>query len=96
MNHDGHIIRAVRELCEFLAERCADRKILDELARVAADRSRWHKGRHLFDLARDKTLKRTRGESRLESQFMFEEICAIGLARQLGVEEREITRIVAG
>jgi hypothetical protein len=121
MNYGGDIVRAIRELCEFFAERCADREILDDLARVAADRSRWYTGRHLFDLARDKTLKRTRGDSRLESQFLFEEICgktlynlsghaapfdvdspywvvpnAIRLARQLGVEEREITCIVAG
>ena len=121
MNYGGDIIRAIRELCEFFAARCEDRAILIELAQVAADRPRWQRGRHLFDLARNKTLKKARGNAKLKSQFLFEEICgktlynlsghsapfdadspywvvpnALKLARQLGVEESEITRIVAG
>jgi hypothetical protein len=121
MNYGGDIARAVRELCELFADRCADRALLDELAQVAADRPHWHKGRALFDLARSKTLNESRGNAKLESQFLFEEICgktlynlsghsapfdadspywvvpnALRLARQLGAEEREITRIVAG
>jgi hypothetical protein len=121
MNYGGDIIRGIRELCEFFASRCEDRATLDELAQVASDRSRWHKGRHLFEVARNKTLKHSRGNPTLEAQFLFEEICgktlsnlsgqsasfdvdspywiipnALKLARQLGVAESEITRIVAG
>jgi hypothetical protein len=121
MNYGGDIIRVIRELCAFFAERCEDRATLDDLAQAASDRSKWPKGRHLFELARNKTIKKARGDARLECQFRFEEICgktlynlsgqpapfdadspfwvvpnALKLARQLGIEEREITRIVAG
>jgi hypothetical protein len=120
MNYGGDIVRGIRELCEFFADHCEDRALLDDLAEVAGDRSRWHRGRHLFDLARNKTLKSS-GDAKVDSQALFEEICgktlynlsgqpapfdadspywvvpnALRLARRLGVEEREITRIVAG
>lgn len=121
MNYGGDIIRAIRELCKFFAERCEDRATLDTLAQAAADPSKWPNGRHLFEFARSKARKNVHGDAKLESQFLFEEICgktlynlsgqpapfdadspfwivpnALKLARQLGVEEREITRIVAG
>jgi hypothetical protein len=121
MNYGGDIVRAIRDLCVFFAERCEDRATLDELAQAATDRSEWPKGRHLFEFARSKTNMKARGNAKLECQFLFEEICgktlynlsgqsapfdadspywvvpnALKLARQLGVEEREITRIVAG
>lgn len=121
MNYGGDIIRGIRELCEFFAERCEDRTNLDELAKAIADRSKWPKGRHLFDVARSKSAKKARGNPKLEAQFLFEEICgktlynlsgqsapfdadsaywvvpnALKLARQLGVPESEISRIVAG
>ena len=121
MNYGGDIIRGIRELCEFFATRCEDRATLDELAQAATDRSRWQKGRHLFEFARNKTVKKSRGSTKLEAQYLFEEICgktlynlsgqsapfdadspywvvpnALKLARQLGVEESEITKIVAG
>jgi len=121
MNYGGDIIRGIRELCEFFASRCEDRANLDELAQVASDRSKWHKGRHLFDVARNNGLKKSKGSAKLEAQYLFEEICgktlynlsgqsapfdadspywvvpnALKLARQLGVEESAISRIVAG
>jgi hypothetical protein len=120
MNYGGDIIRGIRELCEFFAIHCEDRQTLDELADVTLDRSRWHRGRVLFQNARDKNLRRAKGSALLEAQFRFEEICgktlynlsgqpapfdadspywvvpnAIKLARELGVGDSEVTRIVA-
>lgn len=74
MNYGGDIVRGIRDLCEFFAERCEDRALLDELAQAASTRAGWGRGRHLFHLARNKTLK-AHGDARLESQSLFEEIC---------------------
>ena len=120
MNYGGDIVRSVRELCEFFADRCNDRGLLDEIAQAADDRSAWRNARQLFNRARQKTLA-AQGNALLESQTLFEEICAktlynlsnepapydadspywvvpnaLSLARALGLEEREVTRIVAG
>lgn len=121
MNYGGEIIRGIRELCEFFASRCDDRRTLDELATAASNRAQWHRGRILFENARGKSLKNEGQSALLEAQFRFEEICgktlynlsgnaapfdadspywvvpnAIKLARELGVSDSEVTRIVAG
>ena len=121
MNYGGDIIRGIRDLCELFASRCEDRATLDALARAIAERSRWHEGRALFHVARNKSLKQARDNAALQAQFRFEEVCgktlynltgqpapfdadspywivpnALKLARELGISDSEIARIVTG
>jgi hypothetical protein len=74
MNYGGDIIRGIRELCEFFAARCDERRTLDALAAAASNRAQWHRGRVLFENARDKSLKNQGQSALLEAQFRFEEI----------------------
>lgn len=75
MNYGGDIIRGIQELCELFAFRCQDRATLDALKEAAAERARWHEGRALFHVARDKFLKLAGDDAGLRAQFRFEEIC---------------------
>ncbi len=119
MNYGGGIIGGIQELCELFASRCKDRATLDALKQVASERSRWHEGRALFHIARDKFLKQAGHDATLQAQFRFEEICgktlynltgrpapfdadspywvvpnALKLARELGISDSEIARVV--
>jgi hypothetical protein len=77
MNRGGRIVTDVEKLIELFVERCKDRGTLDELAAVAADRSRWSKAKKLFDRIRQKALVAKRAADRtLAAQYLFEEVCA--------------------
>jgi len=65
------------KLLDLFARRCAERETLDELAAMVADQRQWTKGHAVFDRIRRKTLLAERGgDTVLEAQYLFEEVCA--------------------
>jgi len=112
----------IKQLIELFAPLCSDRSTLDELHRMVSDDRSWRKAHDLFDRIRPKTLAaESRKDSRADSQYLFEEVCAealynlsdtdapfdpdspywivpnaLSLARQLGIHESEVIKIVAG
>ena len=70
----------VKQLIELFAPHCPDRSTLDELRRMVSDNRSWHKAHDLFDRIRQKTLAaESRGDSRADCQYLFEEVCAQAL-----------------
>src|ERR1700741_3604354 len=73
----ANIIVAIQGLAAVFKPHCREYSTLDELAEVAADRSRWRNGHDLFDRIRQKTLSAwRRNDHLLEVQYLFEESCA--------------------
>jgi hypothetical protein len=67
------IVRAV----EFFLPRCGDPTTMNELHRMALDRTQWRFAHDLFGRIRDKTLRvDRRGNRLLQCQYSFEELCA--------------------
>ncbi len=70
----------ITQLIELFAPHCPDRSTLDELHRLVSDKRSWHKAHDLFDRIRQKTLAaESRGDSRADCQYLFEEVCAQAL-----------------
>jgi hypothetical protein len=71
------MIPQIRQLLELVASGVSDRETIDELLRVLDDKHRWKDAHDLFDRNRCKTLRAIEcGDSKLQSQYAFEEICA--------------------
>lgn len=77
MNRNGEILGAMQRLIDLFAPRCADRSTLDALRQMLADDRSWQRAHDLFDRIRDKTLEAEgQHDQLLETQYLFEEICA--------------------
>jgi diguanylate cyclase (GGDEF)-like protein len=69
--------RDIQELVRFFLPRCADQSTLRELDDMASDDKKWRNAHDLFGRIRDKTLQASAAhDRRLETQYLFEEICA--------------------
>jgi hypothetical protein len=76
MNQGGIIVR-MQSLLDFFAEYCAERTTMDELRQLLPVRDRWQRAHDLFQRIRRKNLDaHLRGDQLLESQYLFEEVCA--------------------
>jgi hypothetical protein len=76
MNAGGQIQDHIQALIRLLAPHCRDRTTMDGLAEMLSDERSWPKAHDLFNIIRRKTLGAGGSRGRLESQFLFEEICA--------------------
>jgi hypothetical protein len=74
------MVDAMMRLVALFAPLCADRRTMDELARMLTDEDQWTRGHDLFDRIRWKNLDAIRdGNDTLAAQYSFEEICAKAL-----------------
>ena len=77
--------RDIQELVRFFLSRCADQSTLRELDDMASDEKKWRHAHDLFGRIRDKTLQASAAhDRRLETQYLFEEICAKTLYNMSG------------
>jgi len=82
------MIPQIRQLLEVFAECVSDRETIDELFRVIDIPKRWNEAHALFDRIRDKTLRAIEsGDSRLQAQYGFEEICAKSIYNESGADD---------
>lgn len=73
----GKVLRDMEGLIRLLAPHCEDRTTIDALSSMLSDERSWTKAHDLFDKICRKTLVAERGgNSRLTSQYLFEESCA--------------------
>lgn len=108
-------------LVELFAARSSEASTLQELIQILPQRDRWKQAHSLFDRIRKKSLEASKqGNHVLESQYLFEEVCAktiynlsgqpapfdadspywiipnaVALARQLGIEDKQILDLIA-
>ncbi len=69
--------RDIQELVRLFLPRCSDQSTLRELDDMASDDKNWRHAHDLFGRIRDKTLQASAAhDRRLETQYLFEEICA--------------------
>jgi hypothetical protein len=77
VNYGGKVLKDMEELIRLLAPHCNDRTTIDALGRMVADHRTWPKTHGLFTQIRTKSLVAERsGDRKLESQYLFEEVCA--------------------
>ena len=75
--NQGDIIGSMQSLLDFFAKHCGERTTMDELRQLLQERGRWRKAHDLFQRIRHKSLDANRrGDQLLESQYLFEEVCA--------------------
>lgn len=77
MNSGGRIIEDMRRLIALFSPHCADRTTMNELVEMLSDEDKWPNAHGLFQRIRAKTRAAERPQnSKLESQYLFEEVCA--------------------
>jgi len=76
MNYAGSIISDIRSLLSLFIEHCEEKSTLSELVAVLQERNRWPEGHKLFQKIRSKLKKVESADTKLETQYLFEEICA--------------------
>ena len=85
MNYGGKVLDDMDGLLNLLAPHCEDRTTIDALIAMLKNRRSWLKAHDLFDQIRRKTLAAQRAAApKLESQYLFEEICAKTLFNLFG------------
>ncbi|MGE3802530.1 MAG: hypothetical protein AB7H80_16050 [Candidatus Kapaibacterium sp.] len=77
MNYSIKVLNDMLALIYLLEPHCKDQVTITALAQMVLERRAWHKAHALFIEIRKKTLCAERlGDTKLVSQYMFEEICA--------------------